>query len=339
MKLNHLMALPLDTESETVATGFQHLDHLTGGLRTGQLWTVSARPGEGKTAFAVSLLRNIGVIQKVPTAYLSLESNRSEIMRRLKASLTGSWETVPAPSVEMMDVMNMIGLHYRDIEQEAIQLIEDAPILIEYDSEASVDVIVSRMEKLRQEKHVRVVIIDSVSLLMCGRTHIEQTQVIKKLYQTAGKLKIVVILTAGLDPLEEMREGCCRPQLTDLRGMGQIEVFSSMVMFVYRLDYYCFEIFEDDCDSCDFEMSENGTTHLYRICDTFEDGTSAIDMADIMVEKNNFGGTGNVRMRFDNHAGFKEALFEKDDENYMFEPSDTGLSVSQPLFTLSNFTV
>lgn len=149
----------------------------------------------------------------------------------------------------------------------------------------------------------------------------------------------MVILTAGLDPLEEMREGCCRPRLTDLRGMGQIEVFSSMVMFVYHPDYYCFEIFEDDCDSYDFEMSENGTTHLYRICDTFEDGTSAIDMADIMVEKNNFGGTGNVRMRFDNHAGFKEALFEKDDENYMFEPSDTGLSVSQPLFTLSNFTV
>ena len=154
MKLNHLMALPPGTESETVATGFQHLDHLTGGLRTGQLWTVAARPGEGKTAFAVSLLRNIGVIQKVPTAYLSLESNKSEIMKRLKLSMTGGLETVSAPSVKMMDVMNMIGFHYRDIEQ---------------------------------------------------------TQVVEKLYQTAGKLKIVVILTAGLDPLEEMREGCCRP--------------------------------------------------------------------------------------------------------------------------------
>ena len=282
MKRNQIIDIIPDKERDSVATGFQHLDHLTGGLRTGQLWTIAARPGEGKTAFAVSLLRNIGVIQKVPTAYLSLESNKSEIMKRLKLSMTGSLETVPAPSVEMMDVMNMIGFHYRDIEQ---------------------------------------------------------TQVVEKLYQTAGKLKIVVILTAGLDPLEEMREGYCRPRLTDLRGMGQIEVFSSMVMFVYRPDYYCFEIFEDDCDSYDFEMSENGTTHLYRICDTFEDGTSAIDMADIMVEKNNFGGTGNVRMRFDNHAGFREALFEKDDENYMSEPSDTELAVSQPLFTLSNFTV
>lgn len=50
MKLNHLMALPLDTESETVATGFQHLDHLTGGLRTGQICTVAARPGRLQTS-------------------------------------------------------------------------------------------------------------------------------------------------------------------------------------------------------------------------------------------------------------------------------------------------
>lgn len=98
MKLNHLMALPLDTESETISTGFQHLDHLTGGLPTGQICSVAARPGEGKTAFVVSLLRNIGVIQKVPTAYLSLESNKSEIMKRLKLSMTGGLETVPAPS-------------------------------------------------------------------------------------------------------------------------------------------------------------------------------------------------------------------------------------------------
>lgn len=50
MKLNHLMALPPDKKSETVTTGFQHLDHLTGGLRTGQICTVAARPGMGKTS-------------------------------------------------------------------------------------------------------------------------------------------------------------------------------------------------------------------------------------------------------------------------------------------------
>ena len=47
MKLNHIMALPPDKKSETVATGFQHLDHLIGGLRMGHLCTVAARLGFG----------------------------------------------------------------------------------------------------------------------------------------------------------------------------------------------------------------------------------------------------------------------------------------------------
>ena len=306
MKLNHLMALPPDKKSETVATGFQHLDHLTGGLRIGQICTIAARPGMGKTAFAVSLLRNIGVVQKVPTAYFSLESSELEIKERLKASITGRLESVPKPSAEMMDVMRTIGFHYHDVDQTAIQSIEEAPVWIEDNPGVGVDDIVSRMEQLRQENQVRVVIIDSIGLLMCDRNHIEQTQAIEKLYQAADRLKQAVILTSLENSSQEVSEGCKRPRLNDLCDWGRISSFSSMVMFVYRPECYYFEIFEDDCDSYDFELSDNGITHLYRICDTFEDGTTAIEMADIMVEKNSFGGTGFVRMHFDNHAGFRE---------------------------------
>ena len=310
MKSNHLITLPLDTECETVATGFQHLDHLTGGLRTGQICTVAARPGMGKTAFAVSLLRNIGVVQKVPTAYFSLESSELEIKKRLKASITGRLESVPKPSAEMMDVMNMIGFHYRDIDQAAIQSIKEAPVWIEDDLEADIDEIVRCMGQLRQENQVRLVIIDSISLLMLGRNPIEQTQVIKKLYETAGRLEQAVILTSPENSSQEVSEGCKCPHLSDLCNWEQIGSFSSVVMFVYRPECYCFEIFEDDCDSYDFELSENGITHLYRICDTFEDGTTAIAMADIIVEKNSFGDTGFVRMHFENHVSFREISYE-----------------------------
>ena len=315
MKLNHLTALPPDNECETVATGFQHLDHLIGGLRTGQICTVAARPGMGKTSFAVSLLRNIGVVQKVPTAYFSLESSELEIKIRLKASITGRLESGPKPSAEMMDVMNMIGFHYRDIDQAAIQSIEEAPVWIEDDLEADIDEIVRRMGQLRQENQVRLVIIDSISLLMLGRNPIEQTQVIKKLYETAGRLEQAVILTSAVNLSQEVNKECKRPRLSDLCNWEQIGSFSSVVMFVYRLEYYYFEIFEDDCDSYDFELSDNGITHLYRICDTFEDGTTAIEMADIMVEKNTFGGTGDVRMHFDNHASFREISYDDNDKS------------------------
>lgn len=306
MKLNQLMALTPDKECEPVATGFQCLDHLTGGLRIGQICTIAARPGMGKTAFAVSLLRNIGVIQKVPTAFFSFGLSELEIMRRLKASITGSWEPVPKPSAEMTDVMKMIGFHYRDIDQAAIQSIEEAPVWIEDDLEADIDEIVRRMGQLRQENQIRVVIIDSISLLMLGRNLIEQTQAIKKLHQTADRLKQAVILTSAINLSQEVSGKCKRPRLSDLCNGERIDPFSSVVMFVHRPEYYYFEIFEDDCYSSVFEMTENGKTSLYKVCDTFEDGTTAIEMADIMVEKNSFGDTGCVRMHFDNHAGFRE---------------------------------
>ena len=216
----------------------------------------------------------------------------------------------PQPSVEMMDVMNMIGFHYRNIETEAVQSIEKAPVWIEDDLEAGVDDIVSRMERLRQENHVRLVIIDSIGLLMLGRTHAEQTQAIKKLYRTAEKLEQAVILTSAVNLSQEVNKECKRPHLSDLCNWEQLGSFSSVVMFVHRPEYHYFEIFGDGCDSYDFELSENGITHLYKICDTFEDGTTAIDMADIIVEKNSFGGTGDVRMHFDNHAGFREFPYE-----------------------------
>ena len=305
MKLNPIMDLTPSKEVEIFSTGFQRLDHLIGGLRTGQLCTIAAPFWMDSTAFAVSLLRNIGVVQKVPTAYFSLELTESEIMRRLKASITGSWRTVPAPSEEVMNVMKEIGFHHRNAEQEAIQRIEEAPIWIEDDFEADIDEIVGRMEQLRQENQVRFVIIDSISLLMFGCNHVEQTQAIKKLHQTADRLKQAVILTSVVNLSQEVSGKCKRPRLSDLCNWERIGSFSSIVMFVHRPEYYYFEIFEDDCCFPVFEMTENGTTHLYRICDTFEDDTTAIDMADIMVEKNSFGSTGIVRMHFDNHAGFR----------------------------------
>ena len=256
------MALTPDKQCESVSTGFRHLDRITGGLRLGQLCTVASCPWEGKTAFAVSLLRNIGVEQKVPTAYFTLKEGELEIMERLTASITGSWEAVPAPSVEVRNAMEIIGFHYRDVETEAAQSIEEAPIWIEDDFDADMDELVGRMERLRQENQVRVVIVDSVSLLMLGRTHKEQTQAIRKLRQTAERLNQAVILTSGTNRDREVRDGCKPPRLGDLCDWGRIGFFSSVVMFVYRPECYYFEIFEEDSDSYDFDMSENGITHL-----------------------------------------------------------------------------
>lgn len=299
MKLNRIMGLTPSKECEPIATGFPKLDRITGGLRIGQLCTIAARPGMGKTEFAVSLLRNIGVVQKVPTAYLSLEWDELEIARRLKASITGGWKAVPyeekkprevtQPLEETQQLKDFIqamekqGFHLKsvpNVEQDAMQMMKEAPVWIEHDSGVGMNEIVSRMERLHQENQVRLVIIDSMQWIKIPDNYVEQSQALMKLHQAAERLKMTVVLTSGLARLVETRGGDKRPQLGDLNGWSQIETFSSMVMLIYRPEYYKLE--------------------------SFKDGSISENMADIMVVKNSFGSTGDVRMTFYNRAGFGE---------------------------------
>ena len=318
MKLNRIMGLTPSKECESIATGFHNLDHITGGLRIGQLCTIAARPGMGKTEFAVSLLRNIGVVQKVPTAYLSLELNELEIARRLRASITGGWTPMPYEEIRphtdflqdhenakrLMDFikeMDRLGFHLKrsqnaeqagvqNVEQDAMQMMKEAPVWIEHDSGVSMNEIVSRMERLHQENQVRVVMVDSLHWMKSPDNYVEQSQALMKLRQAAERLKMTVILTSGLARSVEARGGIKRPQLGDLNGWSQLDAFSSMVMFIYRPEYYRLE--------------------------TFEDGSPSENMADIMVVKNSFGHTGIVRMYFYNQASFGEISYEDDGELY-----------------------
>ena len=310
MKLNRIMGLTPSKECGPIATGFHNLDRITGGLRIGQLCTIAARPGMGKTEFAVSLLRNIGVVQKVPTAYLSLELNELEIARRLNASITGDWRFSHYGGAKshadfiqecedtkrLMDFikeMDRLGFHLKrsqDTESEAMQMMKEAPVWIEHDSGVSMNEIVSRMERLHQENQVRVTIVDSTHWIKSSDNYFEQSQALIKLHQAAERLKMAVILTSGLARSVEARGGVKRPQLGDLNGWSQIDTFSSMVMFIYRPEYYRLE--------------------------TFEDGSPSENRTDIMVVKNSFGHTGTVRMHFYNQASFGEISYEDDGELY-----------------------
>ena len=222
----------------------------------------------------------------MPTAYFSLESSELEIKERLKASITSRLESVPCkvitPPVDVIDAMEKVGFRFgkgRDMEQEARQMMEEVPVWIEHDLSVGMDEIVSRMEQLHQDNQVRIVIIDGLQLILSAYKT-EQVQTLQKLYRAADKLRMAVILTSGPNLSLEMRGGSKRPYLSDLRDWYQLECFSSMVMFVYRPEHY--------------------------YIDTFEDNSPSKDMADIMVEKNTFGGTGDVRMHFDHYVSFRE---------------------------------
>lgn len=279
MKLNRIMGLTPSKESEPIATGFKLLDSITGGLRIGEICTIAGRPGMGVTAFCISLLRNIGVLQKVPTAYLSLAHTESVIAKRLKTDLTGRWgydEEIVSPPREVINVFEEIGFHLRDVrdnDQAAIELMKAAPVWIEHDLGVTMNEIISRMERLHQENHVRLFFIDSLQEILLGSKFVDQSQEILKLRHAASRLNVSVVLTTSLNRSVETRGGSKRPMLSDLKDWGHLETYSSLVILIYRPEYYKIEIFED--------------------C------SPATGMADIMIEKNCNGHCGNDRMHFD----------------------------------------
>lgn len=262
MKLNRLMGFTPSKEFEPIPTGFINLDAVITGLPVGQLSIVGARPGLGRTAFAISLLRNIGVLHKVPSAFLSLQHTEQEVLSRLKASLDGCHDREIVASEEPEE------------KKSVPQWMKEAPVWIEHAPAMTLNEIISRMERLSQENNVRVFFIDSLQWLIVSDDYAEQSNGLLLLYEAAHRLQAAVVLTTNMNRSVETRNGFKRPMLIDLpdKDLKKMDTFASLVMFIYRPEYYMIEIFED--------------------------GSPSWGSADVMVCKNANGRCGNARLQF-----------------------------------------
>ena len=168
MKLNEIISQTTDDNSLVVPTSISRLDEITGGLHIGHICTIAARPAMGKTSFAVTVLKNVGIKNKVPTAFLSMENSERGIANRLVAAEFG-WESDSCPEglshddAAKISMMQKIGFETNEqCKEKYIQLMKEAPVWIEYNLIMSMDEVVGRMERLKQEKNVSVIIIDGL---------------------------------------------------------------------------------------------------------------------------------------------------------------------------------
>lgn len=288
MKLNKLMD-DLDGRSHKkdniIPTGFVELDRFIGGLRPGQIYTLAARPCMGTTSFAITLVRNIAVFGNTPTAFISMEEGEELIAQRLLKAGVGERVDVQPLKVEMdfpeeIEMLEEVGfrLENNDMLRKAyMQKMKEAPVWIEYAMGMTAEELVVRMETLKREHGVKVVVIDKLGWIVTGAGNMEKQMAMMQLLQAADRLGIAVLMIAGVSRDAEHRIAY-RPQISDLRGGYNIESFSSVVMFLYRPEYYC--IFEDDC------------------------GNTA-GMADLLVAKNKYGPLGRVRLDFRSRASFE----------------------------------
>ncbi len=285
MKLGELINTPLPAAGGRMPTGMRDLDALIGGLPVGHVSTIAAYPCMGTTAFAVSLLRNVAVFGGVPAVYFTNDKSEMDIAQRFVKAGGGRLRVTDAMVsdaglVEAAQKLERVGFELDDggLKDESYrQLLSEAPVWIEGDGLLTVEDIIARMEQMKREHDIKVVVVDKLKWIVStigGGKH----GVMIQLEDAAKRLDVVVLVVAEIKDVVD-RNGSYWPQLSDLRDGFGADTFSSMVLLLYRPEYFC--IFED----------EQGST---------------VDKADVIVAKNRYGAIGEVRLDFRNHCSFED---------------------------------
>ena len=210
-----------------IPTGFSNLDRVTSGWQASDLIIIAARPGMGKTAFALSMARNIAIDYKKAVGFFSLEMSSEQLVNRLIASEA----QLGANKLRKGDLADheMIQLH------EKIKYLSEAPIFIDDTPALTIFELRAKARRLVKNHKVGILIIDYLQLMHAGGNAGNREQEISTISRSlkgiAKELKIPVIALSQVNRGVESRSGVGskRPMLSDLRESGAIEQDADIV--------------------------------------------------------------------------------------------------------------
>ena len=221
-----------DTQMNGVPSFIPEIDEVLFGFSFSDLHIIAGRPGQGKTALALSMVNRISIVNNIPGAIFSLEMRSESLLSRLfaingKISSSNIWRG----QLSQEDLSRLF---------ETKTKIEKAPIEI-YDKYFGIDEIISKCRTLHRKGKLKYVVIDYMQLISSGKSNgnreQEVSQISRKLKLMAMSLQIPVIALSQLSRAVESRPDK-KPMLSDLRESGSIEQDASTVMFCYRPSYY-----------------------------------------------------------------------------------------------------
>ncbi|MBN1111453.1 MAG: replicative DNA helicase [Bacteroidales bacterium] len=268
-----------------VPSGFTKLDKLTSGWQPSDLLIIAARPAMGKTAFVLSMTRNMAVGFNKAVSIFSLEMASVQLVMRLIASETEL-------QAEKLKKGTLQPHEWTQLETK-IKNLENAPIYIDDTPGISIFEFRAKARRLKQQYDIQIIIIDYLQLMTGppetrGNREQEVSMISRSLKGIAKELNVPIIALSQLNRSVETRGGDKRPQLSDLRESGAIEQDADMVMFIHRPEYY-----GQDQD---------------------EAGNSLKGIAEIIVAKHRNGATDSVQLRFRNELAKFVDIEESIDE-------------------------
>ncbi len=216
-----------------VPSGFKRLDKLTTGFQKSDLIITAARPGMGKTAFALNLARHAAVEAEIPVAVFSLEMSKEQLSLRLLCSEA------------RIDSARVRECFFNEDDwirlTNAAGVLSGAPIYIDDSTNLSSLDVKTKARRLKREKGIGMIIIDYLQLMRPARAQerrdLEISEMSRTLKSLAKELSIPVIALSQLNRRLEDRSDK-RPQLSDLRESGALEQDADLVIFIYRDDAY-----------------------------------------------------------------------------------------------------
>lgn len=246
-----------------LSTGFDKLDNLTGGMSNGDLWIVAARPGMGKTAFAVDVAYN-AALKGYKAVIFSLEMPRESLMVRILAGMTGYDSRLLSRGFVKPD-------QWQKVTQATVR-IGEAPLYIDDKPSITPSEIMAKCRKLRGDKGLDLVVVDYLQLMKLPGKHESREQQVAEISRSmkmiAREIGVPVMALSQLNRQVELRPNR-KPNLGDLRESGAIEQDADVIAFIYRDEMY------------------------NKAPDNPERGK-----AEIMIEKHRNGPTGAVKLRY-----------------------------------------
>ena len=232
-----------------IATGFDSLDKVTSGWQPSDLIIIAARPGMGKTAFVLSMARNVAIDYGHPVALFSLEMSSVQLITRLISSETGlSSEKLRTGKLEKHE-WEQLSIKVKNLEKAPL-FIDDTPTLSIFDLRA-------KSRRLASQHGIKLIIVDYLQLMTAGGNNgkgsgnreQEISTISRNLKALAKELGVPVIALSQLSRAVESRPGHKRPLLSDLRESGAIEQDADIVSFIYRPEYYKLDEWDDEGNS------------------------------------------------------------------------------------------
>ncbi len=253
-----------------IQTGFHSLDKITSGWQKSDLIIIAARPAMGKTAFVLSMAKNMAIDYHTPVAVFSLEMSNVQLVNRLIMNVCEiDGEKIKNGRLEK-DEWERLDKKLKDLE--------GAPIYIDDTPSLSVFELRTKARRLVKEHKVKVIIIDYLQLMNAsgmtfGSREQEVSIISRSLKGLAKELDIPIVALSQLNRSVESRTGHDgkRPQLSDLRESGAIEQDADMVCFLHRPEYY--------------KISEI-------------DGVDMRGIGEVIIAKHRSGATGDLQLRF-----------------------------------------